>query len=168
MPTTLKVAGESSDFTVDPNISLLNLLKNNWPIGGASGDSDLVAMVQAGDGTLSGVKFGTAWFSANPYYQIHVRPSTVNQKPRTLGGTRFAYHDYHQIHVFAKGSNAKDKRWKMEKEIENILNTRVGNPITGVSFSVVDGPVNLPEEDPMSKVEHSRYNVLLYYHKVVS
>lgn len=97
-----------------------------------------------------------------------MRPSTVSQRPRTLGGTRFAYHDYHQIHVFAKGNSAKDKKWKMEKEIENILNTRVANPISGVSFDVVDGPVNLPEEDPMSQVEHSRYAVLLYYHKVVS
>ena len=44
------------------------LLKNNWPVGGASGDSDLVVMTQVGDGTLSGVKFGTSWFSENPYY----------------------------------------------------------------------------------------------------
>ena len=146
----------------------MQLLKNNWPLGGASGDSDLVVMTQAGDGTLSGVKFGTSWFSENPYYQIHVMLGRVEQKPRILGGTRFSYSDYHQIHVFAKGNNAKDKRWKMEKEVENILQTRVANPFAGVSFMEINGPVNLPEEDPMSKVEHSRYDVLLYYHKVVS
>jgi hypothetical protein len=146
----------------------MNLLKNNWPVGGASGDPDLGVMVQAGDGTLSGVKFGTSWWSENPYYQIHVKPASVSQKPKVLGANRFEYLDLHDIHVFAKGNNAKDTIWKMQKEIENILNTRVANSITGISFLKVDGPVNLPEEDPMSKVEHSRYRVLLYYHKIVS
>ena len=56
----------------------------------------------------------------------------------------------------------------MEKEVENILQGRVANPFAGVSFMEINGPDNLPEEDPMSKVEHSRYDVLLYYHKVVS
>ena len=91
----------------------------------------------------------------------------VEKRPRTLGGTRFAYSDYHQIHIFAKGSNAKDKRWKFEKEVENILQSRVANPFAGASFMEIKGPVNLPEEDLMSKVEHSRYDVLLYHHKVV-
>ena len=87
----------------------------------------------------------------------------VEQKPGTLGGTRFAYSDYHQIHIFAKGSNGKDKRWKMEKDVENILQIRLANPFAGVAFMEIKGPVNSPEEDPTSKVEHSRYDVLLYY-----
>lgn len=166
MPT-LKVAGQTTDFTADPNKSLKDILLNNWPPGGASGDADL--KIFDINTAPQGVKILTKWYDGSTFFEVAVLPAIVVQKIKTLGAQRFEYRDFHDIHVFAKGNNGKDKRWKMEKEIENIINTRVPNPITGVSFmGIVDGPVLLPNEDPQDDMSHSKYTVYLYYHKVVS
>ena len=163
---SIVVAGQSTDFTEDPNISIMNLLKNNWPLTGAQGDPDLQLFDSATN--RSGVKVGTSWWDAQTFFQVHVRPMAQVVRTKTLGAQRWQYKDFHQIHIFAKGNNAKDKRWKMEQEVMRILHLNEANPATGILYMKLrdDGPRQVPEEDTESEVEHSLLTVQLYYHKI--
>ena len=160
---SIRVAGQGTDFATDPNIVILNLLKDNWPAGGAAGDTELQIHSVSNP---TGVKIATGWWDGNPYYQIHVRPTDHDVQTQVLGANRWRYHDRHDVHIFAKGNNAKDKRWKLEKEVLQQLHLKENAPGTGLSWMQVDGPQELPEEDARSEVAHSVVRVTLYYHKV--
>jgi len=159
----IKLAGQAADFSEDPNITILNILKNGWPAGGASGDAELKIHSVTNP---TGVLIGTAWWSGSPYYQVHVRPVDEDVKLKTLGYSRWRYFDSHDVHIFAKGGSGKDKLWKLEKEVMKQLMLKVEAPGTGISWMSVDGPREVPEEDVRSEVYHSVTHVVLCYHKI--
>lgn len=157
------VAGQESDFNIDPNIHLLNLLKSRWNINGADGDPDLKIMDEHGHG----VRFATDWFNARTWYQVIIKPLSRNISKVTLGSKGyFEYRSHHTIHIFAKGRSARDKIWKLEKEVERIIAESIVYIQDGIQLVLLEDFNRLPVEDPAGDVEHSIADVVLRYYKV--
>jgi hypothetical protein len=91
-----------------------------------------------------------------------------NVKIANLGANRWVYRDLHDVHIFAKGENGKDKLWKLEKEVMNQLLLKANAPGTGISWMDVDGPREVPDEDAQSDIYHAVILVSLFYHKIKS
>lgn len=161
---SIQVAGLGADFTQDPNITLQNLLKDNWSATGASGDADLKKFDITTD--PRGVKFLTSWWDGTTWYQVVTRPITKNTQTKTLGASRWEVNSFHQVHVFAKGNSAKDKRWKLEREVRKILQLNQGTTSSGVQMFILNNFRQVPEDDPSSDIQHSMAEVLLFYHEV--
>lgn len=159
------VAGQESDFTTDPNIYLLNMLKSKWSADGVDGDRDLRVM----DADGNGVRFATDWFNSRSWYQIIVKPSSRSMSKITLGSRGyFECRSYHTIHLFAKGRSARDKIWKMEKEVERIIAESMVDMPGGIQLLLLEDFRRLTAEDPASDLEHSVATVLLRYYKVAA
>ncbi|MEM3034646.1 MAG: hypothetical protein QXL23_03315 [Candidatus Nitrosocaldus sp.] len=157
------VVGQESDFNTDPNIHLLNLLRNRWSVNGADNDPDLKVMNTHGHG----VRFATDWFNARVWYQIIVKPLSRNMSKVTLGSKGyFECRSHHIIHIFAKGRSARDKIWKLEKEVERIIAESMVDMQDSIQLVLLEDFRRLPVEDPAGDVEHSIANVVLRYYKV--
>lgn len=159
----------ASDFTTDPNITIQQLLQNNWSLTGAGGDSDL----ELYDVNLnpSGVKIGTGWYDESTFYQVHVRPFTRLTPRATIGSKpRMNYSDKRQVHIFAKGNpygSGKDKLWKLEKEVERIVWSNNSSPGNGIQWMGIVSFTPLFEQDPKETVFHSLALLSLFYQKAV-
>ena len=169
MATTLIVSGQSTDFTTDPNISLMQLIRDNWNVPAGSLPADCP--------NQHDIRFGTGWWTGHGYYQIHVKQGTIDSSVKTLGMQRFKYFDKHDIHIFAKGGrpqdgdrvSGKDRKWRMELELSRILAIKAATPITGVSFLRWSGPTEVANpEDHKQDIFHSLFTVELYYEKNTS
>lgn len=157
------VAGQESDFTTDPNIHLLNLIKGRWNVNGADDDPDLKVM----DAHGYGVRFATDWFNSRVWYQIIVKPLSKSMNKITLGSKGyFEYRSHHAIHIFAKGRSARDKIWKLEKEVERIMAESMIDMSEGIQLVLLEDFRRLPVEDPAGDIEHSMANVVLRCYKV--
>jgi len=163
------VAGQTADFQTDVNITIMNALKNGWPAAGAQGDSEL----QLFDASLnpSGVKIGTTWWDGQTFFQVHVTPLLVSIDPNVLGSTRWGYTDRHYVHIFAKGKNMRDKKWKLEKEVaQQIMLIRAG-PAPGICWWDISDFREAPEPaseatDWKPELVHSVAIVTVHYEKV--
>lgn len=165
---TLRIAGRNNDFSIDPNIHLLNILKSNWNINGADNDPDLKVNDEI-TGTTNGIRFSVDWFNGSSWYQIIVKHLNTIINKITLGSKGyFEYNSYHAIHIFAKGKNASDKIWKLEKEIERILALNMINMPEGIQLVLLQDFKRLPKEDAYESIEHSIATVILRYYKAVS
>ncbi len=165
---TLHIAGRNKDFSIDPNVHLLNILKNNWNINGADNDPDLKVSDETSN-TTNGVRFSMDWFNGSSWYQIVVKHLNTIINKITLGSKGyFEYNSYHAIHIFAKGKNALDKIWKLEKEIERILALNMINMPEGIQLVLLQDFKRLPNEDAYESIEHSIATVILRYYKAVS
>jgi hypothetical protein len=158
-----------TNFTIDPNVSLMQLLQNSWSAGGANNDPDL--QIYDSQENPTGVKIGTSWYDESTYYQIHVRPFTRLSPRATIGSKpRMNFQDKRQIHVFAKGNaygSGKQKAWEMESEIERILWVFNSQPFGGILFMNVDSWTPVWEPDPKATVFHSLALITLMYQKQV-
>ena len=163
---SINVAGQVSDFLTDPNVILLDLLKDNWPAGGASGDAELKKF----DITTepAGVFFGTGWYTANHDYEIHVRPLANTAKTKTLGAQRWEFTDSHDVHIFARGNSGKDKLWKLEKECMKQILLKQANPHAFIPILYPEAPKRIPIEDDDMQLYHSVITVEFRYQKVKS
>lgn len=164
--STVNVAGQSTDFTTDPNIILHDILKDNWPAGGASGDAELKKFDI--DTNRSGVFFGTGWYATEHDYEIHVRPLATTVKTKTLGAQRWEYTDSHDIHIFARGNNGKDKLWKLEKEVLKQILLKQAQPHAFIPILYPTGPQRIPVDDDDMQLYHSVITVEFKYQKVKS
>jgi len=102
-------------FTTDPAVTLWTIIKNNW-----TNSTGYTVPTQAT------VKFDTKFgeFKGFFYYVIiENMPTFVTSQ--ILGNSRYLYEDKKRLQILAIGSDAKDKKWKMERHIESIIN---GNP----------------------------------------
>lgn len=156
MSTNLVPAGESIDFNEDPNLTILNMLDNatNW---------------SATDPARAGVRFSTDWYKPSSMaYQIIVKPVRKVRTTKTLGSGRYAYHDVHNVHIFAASrQSGRDKKWKMEQEVDRILSVTDTQPGTGLLHLKHDGPFEVPEEKLGEDFFHSVFNIDIYYQKVL-
>jgi hypothetical protein len=165
---TLHIAGRDSDFITDPNIHLLNMLKNNWNPNGADNDSELKVLDEANNASTTGVRFSVDWFNGSSWYQIIVKHLNTTINKITLGSKGYLEHNsYHAIHIFAKGKNALDKIWKLEKEIERILALNMLNMPEGIQLALLQDFKRLSKEDAYESIEHSIATVILRYYKVI-
>lgn len=104
-------------FTTDPAVALWTVIKNNWTQ--VTGYDTLVP-------AQATVKFDTKFGELagfNYYVIVENMPNLV--KPQTLGGSRYQYEDVKRLQIMAVGPSAKDKKWKMERHIDSLIN---GNP----------------------------------------
>lgn len=162
MSTKYVPAGQTTDFDKDPNISLMELLRDNWdiPVGSLSPNTPV----------KEELKFGTTWeTNTKSWYSIHVRREPNDVIPKIIGFKRFRHKDNHDVHLFARGKGGKDKLWKMELEVSRILALKARAPFTGISWLIWTGPRQAAQnrEDRLQDIFHSIFSVELNYDKIL-
>jgi len=162
----LHIVGRNSDLQKDPNRILIDMLKSRWNQNGADDDQELKVM----DGNNNnGVRFSDDWFNESSWYQVIVKHINTQVKSITLGARGYIeYNSYHAIHIFTKGKNARDKIWKLEKEIERIIATNTTNMSEGIQLVLLQDFKTIPVEDAYEDVEHSIMTVMLRYYKTTA
>lgn len=129
---SLRVAGQASDFTTDPNIILLNYIKDTsyWTNAESEApNNNLVNFATNFGGGTFGDSVASNMAKVN---HVIVRPTTTRIARATIGNNRYRYNDFHDIFIISTGPSCLDKLWKMEKKV---LNRLVPNP-TGLSGGV--------------------------------
>ena len=102
-------------FSTDPAVTLWTVIKNNW-----TNSTGYTVPAQAT------VKFDTKFGEFKGFFYFVIVENMPNiVKPQTLGNSRYVYEDKKRVQILAIGSDAKDKKWKMERHIDSIVN---GNP----------------------------------------
>lgn len=166
MTDNLVVAGQAADFSTHPNITLMNILSDNWPSGGAAGDEVLKKFHITN--VPQGVKIGTEYWDGSTFMQIAVRQGEIVTNTKVIGSTRWSYEDRHEVHIFTKGGSGIDRLWKLGKECMKWLKIYERTPGTGISFMKSSGPKDVTTpEDRRSNQYHAVIYVSLYYDKVL-
>ena len=139
MPNKLINSRLGAVFSTDPAVALWTVIKNNW-----TNSTGYTVPTQA---TVKfDIKFGA--FKGFFYYVIvENMPNFI--KPQILGNSRYVYEDKKRLQVLAIGSDAKDKKWKMERHIESIVN---GNPTLaqttyGIDVVTISDFTEIPTEE---------------------
>ena len=120
------------DLPADPAVTLANYLRTNWPPGGANtaGTADSELTPYNPPTTMGNIKFDTKFQNLlNAKHAIVVENMIQHLTPVVLGMNRVSHEDVKRIQVWATGTNpgnALDKRWKMEQQIESLVNA---NPL---------------------------------------
>jgi len=128
----------SAAFTTDPSVALWTYIKSIW--GTATGYTVPAAAT---------VKFDTKFGEQKGFFYFVIvenMPETI--KPLQLGAGTFMSDSVKRLQIFAIGPSAKDKKWKMEKHIESLVNGDVTGMQTtyGINSVIISQFSELPGE----------------------
>lgn len=118
----LKNASLNAVFSKDTTIALRDFLRDNWPAGGAMGDSALTKFVDPTTTPNGRVIFDTKFNRMDFLYHVIIEPIPISPRMR-YGGGRTLVTDRKRIQIFAgPTNNAKDKKWKLEQQVFSMIN----------------------------------------------
>jgi len=151
----------SAAFTTDPSVALWTYIKSIW--GTVTGYT-----VPA----VATVKFDTKFGEQKGFfYFVIVENMPENIKPLQIGAATFMYESVKRLQIFCIGPSAKDKKWKMERHIESLINgdlrgmqTTYGiNSVTISQFSELpgEGETNQKNESPTKDFQVARSYALV-------
>jgi len=112
MVNILKNSRLNAAFTTDPSVALWTYIKSIW--GTTTGYSPPASAT---------VKFDTKFGEQKGFFYfviIENMPETI--KPLQIGAATFMYDAVKRLQIFCIGPTAKDKKWKMERHIESLIN----------------------------------------------
>lgn len=161
MPTWQRT-GLGSDFS-DSTLNIIkDYIKSQWTLTG-----DL-------DATNPGkMKWGTGWYDAQPWVQLHFRTSYKSERAKSIGQNYIhRYDDFIIIHVFVETQTDNVEPAQLDKiyrELDRIVgsNTVSLEASQGIQFMKFIQPMRtMPQEANETSLWHGIGVLMIAYHKV--